>query len=88
MPFEGFLTDFMKKNGIKTFVRGLRNTTDFEYERNLYNAYKSMDADIDGIYLMTSPELSHVSSSLVREILSLGGSAKDLVRPEIAELIK
>ena len=88
MSFSGFLTDFMKEVGAKTFIRGLRNTIDFEYEKNLLNAYKSFDNDIEGVYLMPSPALSHVSSSLVREVLSLGGDVSALIKPEAAKLIK
>ena len=49
VPFKGFLTDFMKENGISVYIRGLRNAIDFEYERNLYLAYKSQNANIKDI---------------------------------------
>ena len=88
MNFCGLLTDFMKEVNAKTFIRGLRNTVDFEYEKNLLNAYKSFDSEIEGVYFMTSPSLSHVSSSLVREVLSLNGDVSTLVRWEATELIK
>ncbi len=88
MSFSGFLTDFMKEVGAKTFIRGIRNTIDFEYEKNLYNAYKSFDSKIEGVYLIPSPNLSHVSSSLVREVLDLNGDVSALIRPEATELIK
>ena len=83
MPFDGFLVDFMKKNGATVFVRGLRNSVDFEYERNLYNVYKSQDENVEGCYFMASNEYLHISSSLVREVLSIGGNAEKYVREEI-----
>lgn len=83
MPFGGFLVDFMKKNGATVFVRGLRNSVDFEYERNLYNVYKSQDENVEGCYFMASNEYLHISSSLVREVLSIGGNAEKYVREEI-----
>ncbi len=88
MSFSGFLTDFMNEVGAKTFVRGLRNTIDFEYEKTLYNSYKSFDSTIEGVYFMTSQNNSHISSSLVREVLELGGDVSSLVKLEAAELIK
>ena len=83
MPFGGFLVDFMKKNGATVFVRGLRNSVDFEYERNLYNVYKSQDENVEGCYFMASNEYLHISSSLVREVLAIGGNAEKYVREEI-----
>ena len=86
--FDGFLIDFMKCNGIKTFVRGLRNTVDFEYEKNLYNAYLSQDDGVEGCYLMCSNEYAHISSSLVREVLSFNGKIDKYVKAEALSLIK
>lgn len=82
-PFSGFLVDFMKDNGASVFVRGLRNSVDFEYERNLYNVYKSQNQDIEGCYFMASNEYLHISSSLVREIMEIGGNPQKYVREEI-----
>ena len=56
VPFRGFLVDFMRENDIKVFVRGLRNAVDFDYERNLYNVYKSQDDSVEGCYFMASNE--------------------------------
>lgn len=88
VPFQGFLVDFMRKNDIEVFVRGLRNGVDFEYERNLYNVYKSQNPNIEGLYLMASGEFSHISSSLVREILDLGGDARKYVKENAVAEIK
>ncbi len=88
VPFRGFLVDFMRENDIKVFVRGLRNTVDFEYERNLYNVYKSQDDSVEGCYFMSSNGLAHVSASLVREILDLNGDVTGYIREEAAEEIK
>ena len=80
--------DFMRENDIKVFVRGLRNTVDFEYERNLYNVYKSQDDSVEGCYFMASNGLAHDSASLVREILDLNGDVTGYIREEAAEEIK
>ncbi len=88
VTFSGFLVDFMRDNGIKVIVRGLRNSTDFEYERNLFNVYHSQDDTIEGCYLMSGNEFSHISSSLVRRILDLGGDVSKYVKAEAVHEIK
>lgn len=73
--FNGFLTDYMKKNGYTVLVRGIRNAADLEYEKTLKSVYEDMYPGISVVYILTSPQKEHVSSSLVREILSLNGDA-------------
>ncbi len=87
VPFKGFLVDFMRENGIGVMVRGLRNATDFDYEHNLFNIYKSQDSSIEACYFMSGNEYAHISSSLVRDITELGGDIEKYVRKEaIAEI--
>lgn len=69
--FTGALTDFMKKEGISVIVRGLRSCGDFEYERNLCGVYKSLDRETECVYLISAPELNHISASVVRELVGL-----------------
>lgn len=88
VPFKGFLVDFMRENGIEVFVRGLRNATDFEYERMLFNAYRSQYPQAEGCYLMASENYSYVSSSLVKEIIAMGGDVSKYVKEDAAEEIK
>ncbi len=88
VPFKGFLVDFMKENGISVYVRGLRNAIDFEYERNLYLAYKSQDDKIEGIFYMSAPEFVHISSTLVREVLEYDGDVSKYVAMEAVSEIK
>ena len=65
----------MKKNGYTVLVRGIRNAADLEYEKTLKSVYEDMYSGISVVYILTSPQKEHVSSSLVREILSLNGDA-------------
>ena len=88
VPFKGFLVDFMRENGINVLVRGLRNAADFEYEKMLFCAYRSQCPEVEGCYLMASEQYSYVSSSLVREVIAMGGDASKYVREEAAEEIK
>ncbi len=87
-PFSGFLVDFMKEKGVNTFIRGLRNTVDFEYEKNLLSVYKSQWSDVEGYYLISSPQKAHVSSSIVRQIISLGGNLDGFVSDDIINELK
>ncbi len=88
VPFKGFLVDFMRENDIDVFVRGLRNGVDFEYERNLFAVYRSQNDKIEGCYFMADPSLAHVSSSLVRDVLDLGGDASKYVVEAATEEIQ
>ena len=73
--FDGFLTDYMKNNGYVALIRGIRNVGDFDYEKNLKAVYEDMYPEISIAYIFSSAEKEHISSSLVREILSLNGDA-------------
>lgn len=65
-------------------VKGLRATTDFEYEFSMSQMNRKLDPDLETMYLMASPEYSFLSSSGVKEIAKYGGNVSDLV-PEIVE---
>lgn len=88
VPFKGFLVDFMRENGINVMVRGLRNVGDFEYERNLFNVYKSQNSNVEACYFISGNEFSHISSSLVRDVMELGGDISKYVRKEAITEIK
>lgn len=71
--FSGFLTDFAKEKNCKYIIRGVRNTIDFEYEKNLFAQYKALDPDIEVFYLISDSKLEFVSSSFVKEVAKLKG---------------
>lgn len=87
--FEGLLADYVKKKNINVVVRGLRAAMDFEYEihmaqmnARLYNNH------VETIFLMTSPDYSFVSSSIVREVFLLNGDISGLVPDKVLEYMK
>ena len=82
--FEGLLVDYAKSKGTNIVLRGMRSVSDFEYEMQMAHANKTLDVEIETVFMVTSRKYSHISSSLIMEIVSLGGSAADLV-PEIVE---
>lgn len=81
--FGGLLIDHMRKSKITTMLRGMRTHSDFEYEFQMATANRLMDEKVETLFMVTESRFSHISSSLIKEIISLGGSAKDLVPPAV-----
>ncbi len=71
--YEGLTVEFCKSIGAKYILRGLRTSTDFEYESTIANMNKAISDGIETILLVTSPELSHVQSTVLREIYKNNG---------------
>ena len=80
--FSNLLTDFAKSKGARCVLRGLRAVSDFEYEFQLANMNRAMYPEFESVFLTPSEHLSYISSSLVREIASLGGDVSGFV-PEL-----
>lgn len=82
--FQGLLVDHAKSHDTNVLLRGMRSVSDFEYELQMALANKTLDPDIETVFIVTDSEFSHISSSLIREIIILGGSVKDMV-PSMVE---
>ena len=82
--FSGLLANYVNENGFNVVVRGLRAATDFEYEIQMaqMNA-RLFDETVETVFLMTDPKYSFISSSMIKEVHSLGGSIEGLVPGEI-----
>ena len=82
--FSGLLADYVNDNGFNIVVKGLRNSTDFDYEMQMaqINA-RLFNEMVETVILMTDPEYSFISSSMVKEVFSLGGNIEVLVPDEI-----
>jgi pantetheine-phosphate adenylyltransferase len=77
--FDGLLTDYATKRGACAIVRGIRNTVDFDYELQMAGMNRHLAPAIDTVFLATSAQYAHISSSLVRDIVTFGGSLQGLV---------
>lgn len=77
--FSGLLVDYVRQIGGRHIIRGLRAVMDFEYEFSISSMNKQLAPEIDTVYFMAEPEHSYLSSSIVREVASLGGSIDGLV---------
>lgn len=86
-PFRGLLVNFLKTEKTDFVIRGLRNGVDFEYERDMHYANKSIYNNIETIYLNSKIEDSFVSSSVVRTLIRYNGSIDHLVPDEVLELV-
>ena len=86
--FEGLLTDFVSQQGANIILRGLRTVADFEYEFQLVGMNRALDPSIETVFLAPAEHLSYISSTLVREIASLGGDISKFVHPAVEAAIK
>jgi pantetheine-phosphate adenylyltransferase len=82
--FEGLLVDYAKKLGTNIVLRGMRTVSDFESELQMALANKTLYNDLETVFMVTDSTYSHISSSLIKEIITLNGSAKEMV-PNIVE---
>jgi len=80
--FEGLLTDFCRDRDIVAIVKGLRAVSDFDYELQMAQMNRSL-AEVETVFVPTSPEYSFLASSLVKEVATFGGDVAHLVPPHV-----
>mgnify|MGYP001553650664 CR=1 FL=1 len=80
--YEGLTIDFCKKINAKFILRGIRYVSDFEYEKTIADANRTMDRSIETIFLTGEPKYTSVASTIVRDIIRNGGDASHFL-PEI-----
>lgn len=83
-PFSGLVVDFAKERGAVAIVRGLRAVSDFEYEFKMAAMNRHLSPDVETVFMMTSSNYSFISSSIVKEVASLGGEVSEWVPPHVA----
>jgi pantetheine-phosphate adenylyltransferase len=87
-PFSGSLTDFVRRRGAGTIVRGLRAVTDFSAEFDQALMYKDLAPDLEQIYLMTALRYIFLSASRIREVAALGHDVSGFVPAAVAEQLR
>ena len=87
-PFSGLAVDFAKKVGAQVMVRGLRMSADFEREFDMAMMNKKLYPEIEVVCLMADLKYHFLSSSLLKEVASLGGDIKELVPKPVAEALR
>lgn len=85
--YQGLTIDFCKKINAKYMVRGIRSASDFEYERAIAQINQTMMPDVETILLLSKPEYSAISSTIVRDILRNNGDISFFVPKELLKFI-
>jgi len=83
MGFDMLVTDLARQEGARVLVRGLRAMSDFDYEFQMAGMNRKLFADAETVFLMPAENYNCISSSLVREIVRLGGDVSEFVDPSV-----
>lgn len=83
--FEGLTVDYCKKKGATFLLRGLRTTSDFEFEKAIAQMNRALDPKIETVFILPLPEHSAVNSTIIRDIVRNGGDASQFV-PQSVDL--
>jgi len=86
--FSGLLVNIAAEKSANIIIRGLRSAADFDYEAQMTAMNRKMAPEIEAVYLPGSPEMSFISSSLVRQIASMGGDVAAFVTKHVADQVK
>jgi pantetheine-phosphate adenylyltransferase len=81
--YDGLTVDFAKKHDLAVIIRGLRAVSDFEYEFQLANMNRHLTEEVETVFLTPTEKYTFISSSLVREVASLGGDVSEFVSPKV-----
>jgi len=86
--WDSLIVDFLKKNDIKLLVRGVRGLEDFSYEFDLSMMNRTLDPEIETIFMTTDPEYFVIRSSSIKELASFNGNLHGMVPPLVAKALK
>ncbi len=79
ITYSQLTADLARKYDARYLLRGLRNTTDFEYENGIAQVNRHLNADLESVFLITSPQFAAISSSIIREVHRYGGDVSGLL---------
>lgn len=83
MHYEGLTTDFCSGVHASFLLRGIRTSADFEYERSIAQMNKALVPDLETVFILTTPELAPISSTILRDIYTHGGDIKPFIPTKI-----
>jgi pantetheine-phosphate adenylyltransferase len=86
--FKGLLVDYVAKTNAKVILRGLRATSDFEYEFHMASMNRTLNTHLDTLFMMTSKDYFFVSSRTIKEVAGLGGAVDGLVPDLVVRRLK
>ncbi|MEO9804628.1 MAG: pantetheine-phosphate adenylyltransferase [Reichenbachiella sp.] len=79
MVYNELTADLAQKTGASYLVRGLRNTTDFEYENSISQVNRYLNDHLETVFLITAPEYAHISSTIIREVHKYDGDISPFI---------
>ena len=83
VPFTGLAVRFVRAVGARIMVRGIRTTSDMEYEFTMSLTNRALDPELETVFLMATETYAHLSGSLLRQIATFGGELDKFVPPEV-----
>ncbi|OHC11396.1 MAG: pantetheine-phosphate adenylyltransferase, partial [Planctomycetes bacterium RIFOXYB12_FULL_42_10] len=86
--FDGMLVDYLKKQQTNIILRGIRTVSDFEYEFQRALTNRALSKEVETVFVMTSEQYSFLNSTLIREVVSLGGSMSQFVPSDVERRLK
>ena len=86
--YSGLTVEYARKNGHQVIVRGLRAVSDFEYEFQLANMNRALTEDVETVFLTPTDRYTYISSTLVREVATLGGDVSGFVSEQVREALE
>ena len=87
MGYTGLTVDFAARNGLNVMMRGLRAVSDFEFEFQLATMSRHLSDKVETVFLTPTEQFNFISSTLIREIASLGGNVSEFVHPAVAQAL-
>ncbi|GIK24291.1 MAG: pantetheine-phosphate adenylyltransferase [Rhodocyclales bacterium] len=86
--FDGLLMDFLRQQDARIILRGLRAVSDFEYEFQMAGMNRSLNPDVETVFLTPAEKYQFISATMVREIAVLGGDVSKFVQPKVLERLR
>ena len=86
--YTGLTVEFAHRHGLNVMMRGLRAVSDFEFEFQLATMSRHLSDQVETVFLTPTEQFNFISSTLIREIASLGGNVSEFVHPAVAEALR
>mgnify|MGYP001813711842 FL=1 len=88
LPFEGLIVNFAREQGADVLLRGIRNSTDYEYENQMALTNRRLAPGLETVFLPASPDHTFLSSTLIKEVLAAGGEIEEFVPKVVAKALR
>jgi pantetheine-phosphate adenylyltransferase len=79
LTYSELTAEFARKHNARFLLRGVRNTTDFEYENSISQINKKLNSELESVFLITTPQLAWISSSVIRDVHRYGGDVSEFL---------